>query len=663
MTEKMKRANLFLQLLLEQSDYLSASYFAEKLGISKKTVYLYAEKLSDNLNERNLRISKVPRRGLLLVGKSKNKEALKIYLHQEVKRSNPNYSPVFRRLYFFSKILFEDNFKSYQNYADSFYVSVQSIKKDFDCILVFLRRSHVEVKRNRHFLILENEESEIQQVFKNYLEIYQEKNSLIQAQKDELFGKDLIQIVEEFLKEITAQSPYQPNDYLLNSLSNSLLIAVNRIKVGHHFSEKESLLFNRLEVMQFYMVVLRFVHTVNTQAAVYFSNSDIYYLCSLLFAHALKPARKEVENSSEIRVEVKEFIAEMSMLINYDLTQDLYLYQSLLSHIVPMIHRLQVGVLVKNPLRDKIIEQYATMYTLVGYGVRKLACHLSLSLNRDELTFITIHFQLAFEKVETVRHLLVICPTGLGTSQLVLQKIKQALPMNDVLESIDFKMIEQVELSKVDLIISTVELTRLSLPKRIPIVYVSPLPTVDEISSINQKLQNIESNEKSLAFTSHENGNVIDEILDKELIFIHNNNQTMPQVIDFLAEQFEKKKIVTKDFKAAIYRREEMGTTGISTGIAIPHADPATVLKTRLGIVTMAEPILWGEVEVSLIILVAISEKDTQKAKDIIASIYGLLTLSHRVNEIGSCLSREEVIKRMTSLSEYSSEYRKEVEI
>ena len=88
----------------------------------------------------------------------------------------------------------------------------------------------------------------------------------------------------------------------------------------------------------------------------------------------------------------------MSTLLKIDLTQDELLLQALLSHIVPMIHRLKTGMLIKNPLLKSIKTQYSTMFTLTKYAISELEKEFRCSLTEDEVSFLTIHFQLAFEK-------------------------------------------------------------------------------------------------------------------------------------------------------------------------------------------------------------------------------------------------------------------------
>ena len=103
------------------------------------------------------------------------------------------------------------------------------------------------------------------------------------------------------------------------------------------------------------------------------------------------------------------------------------------------------------------------------------------------------------------------------------------------------------------------------------------------------------------------------------------------QVLTFLANFYLKKDFVTVSFKESLFQREELGSTGLKTGIAIPHADPHTVKKTKLAFVTLENPIQWGDTKIQFVVLLAIAEKNMTEAKELIASIYDLF---HSVEEI-----------------------------
>lgn len=105
--------------------------------------------------------------------------------------------------------------------------------------------------------------------------------------------------------------------------------------------------------------------------------------------------------------------------------------------------------------------------------------------------------------------------------------------------------------------------------------------------------------------------------------------------------------LVTNDFKQSLYAREELGSTGLKTGVAIPHADPQTVKTTKLAFVTLPKAIKWGDTEVQLVVLLAIAEKNMSEAKELIASIYDLFNSPEEIRWVVSSKNREELYRKL----------------
>ncbi len=93
------------------------------------------------------------------------------------------------------------------------------------------------------------------------------------------------------------------------------------------------------------------------------------------------------------------------------------------------------------------------------------------------------------------------------------------------------------------------------------------------------------------------------------------------EVLTALAEQAEAAGWVRTSFKAALLAREKAYPTGLPTPIpvAIPHADVEHVLRPGLGIVSLKNPVQFGEmggtdthVEVRVVILILLLDPNQQ---------------------------------------------------
>ena len=82
---------------------------------------------------------------------------------------------------------------------------------------------------------------------------------------------------------------------------------------------------------------------------------------------------------------------------------------------------------------------------------------------------------------------------------------------------------------------------------------------------------------------------------------------SMADAVDLLAELHKKAGNITdkEKFKAQILEREEIMTTAIIPGIAIPHAKSELVLRPALAKITLKKPVKWNCRNVSTVYMLA----------------------------------------------------------
>ncbi|MCC4044845.1 BglG family transcription antiterminator [Enterococcus gallinarum] len=641
--ELSRREKMLLQLLLAQKDFKPAAFFQEKLYVSLKTVYTDLASLEEKISSDGLTISRLPRKGVKLEGgqQAREKASKRIVTHE---KKMDEYAPDYRKLFIFANYFFSKKPMHYQAFADYFYVSYQSIKKDVDEIFAFCRKKNVAVGMTANGLKFNEAESVQQSTFKAFLEKYTDSARLDHSAIQSLFEPRIVELTTALISEISLTLGRQLNSYFVESLTVSLEIFLSRICLGSHLEQQEELVFEKIKQMKLYMVGISFSERIERELAVLLTDTDIHYLCSLLLAHGIEPYMQITEKrAANVIAATEDMIEKMSRLLDTDLTQDHLLLQALLSHIVPMIHRLQNGMLVKNPLLKLIKKQYSTMFTLTKYAIGDLEKNFALFLTEDEVSFLTIHFQLAFEKVKVTKHVLIVCSSGLATSELIFNRIKRTISAATVLEIISGDKLASTSLEMVDLIISTVPIEEVTPP----VLYVSPLPTTEEIAMISANLSNIDENEKKFHSAKYQSSKLLQKYLDPAFLYIKQPFGSKGEVLDFLAESYLNHHLVTTDFKQSLYAREELGSTGLKTGVAIPHADPQTVKTTKLTFVTLPKAIKWGDTEVQLVVLLAIAEKNMSEAKELIASIYDLFNSPEEIRWVVSSKNREELYRKL----------------
>lgn len=169
--------------------------------------------------------------------------------------------------------------------------------------------------------------------------------------------------------------------------------------------------------------------------------------------------------------------------------RDESLFPMILTHIQLMYDRLKYDVVVLNPLLDKIKLEFEPLFQTVKKAAAEMNRRYQLAeLTEDEIAYLTLYFQGAFEAAGQTVKAVIICSTGLGTSQFLKSKIEKAFPelmIQAVLSSralTDFGVLKEAELA-----ISTVLLPDCPCPY----VVVSSMLNEKDRENIKKKVEEI----------------------------------------------------------------------------------------------------------------------------------------------------------------------------
>ncbi len=320
---------------------------------------------------------------------------------------------------------------------------------------------------------------------------------------------------------------------------------------------------------------------------------------------------------------VDDLIIKTSHMMNEDLSGDHQLREGLLHHIIPMCFRLKNGIALQNPYIHEIKKQYSMMFHLTWYVVVDLEKEWGKRIPVDEIAFLMIHFQSALERKRDIKKILIISQTGLLTTEILERRIKQYLPSVHIYEVISDEKVEQVDLDKVDLIISTVSL------KFTPsvVLTLSSIPSDGELKELAAKMEDYFTNQ------SHQlNQSEIDdpehpliESLSKRLSIVRGHVQSAKEAMTRLTLPLIDNGSVTEEYLSSVFEREDMSSTAFETGIAIPHGNPAYVKETQVSIFINDKKISWGHERVDVVVLISVAKADISHISLIIEPLYEVM--------------------------------------
>lgn len=616
-------------MLHEENNYRPTSYFAKVLGVSEKTIYNDILELNELLDEYQLEIIKIPRKGIILEGDLNNISKFKQRLKEQNELVIVNYSPAFRRLKLLELLLLKEKQESIEMLADRFSVGVDSLLKDIKEIQSVFSNFDVHLSQSNNYFQVEGSENNIQKAFTQYLIISFENDFSFHLNINDdslisligtIFDSTIVSLAIDAINKIVKTTKHSIEEYYETSLFITLLVQVSRIKIDCHINDfVDNLIFENLKVFEPYLIAVDIANEFEKRIGLGFTENDIKSLSEKLFIHRIEPSLKGDMLGQRHSDIVTRMIQKMSQLLEIDINDDIHLKDSLLYHLPPMIYRLKNHYIVRNPLLNEIKKQYMVLFTLTWYATSILEQEYNIVLNDDEVSFFLIHFQVAIEKKYIQKNIVIVCDNGIATSELMLNKIMQILPYRDNVRTATKKEIEEADLSKIDFVITSVDLPKLDTE----VIKVNRLINSNDINNIIEHYSRLSNDISSLKKSSSIKNEDFNRYFKEELIFVNKDFKTRDECLEFLINKYEKLNLVTPAFRKSIYDREALGDTTLHTGVCIPHANPETVLETRIAIVKLNHKIKWGNnpVEVDLIVLLGISEKDVKKIKNLIARI------------------------------------------
>lgn len=623
-----------IKALMQQEEYKPASFFSELLSVSNKTIYGDVKEIEGIIKQFGAELICIPRTGILLIADQDQRKKIHDYILND--HQNISMSVEYRRIQIVKKLLVNSEVVTLEELSSEFIISKTSLYKDLDFIKNLFESDEIQTVQDTQGIHVEGSELLIQTAIKHFITMYSlQKIEGVSNYEDLLsllFEELIINQTKQILFEEYSDLMDQVSEYYVRSLYISMVIFFSRVYQKHHMEEDNEFLFNNIRYMETYIITNAICEELKVRINIQFSFEDIEYLCRLLFAHRITSCIKESDKQySEI---VDKLISRMEFIEKVDLSSDNRLRSSLLSHLPAMVLRLKKGIQINNPLLKEIKTQYSKLFSEVWYALSIFEMEYGIILTDDEVSLVLIYFQIALDKVSKSNNIIIICPYGTSSSQLILSRVKQFLPERDTIEVSTFPKVLKNRLNNVDLIITPIDIE----VENIPCVKVSPLVNNDDLVQIMNAYTSFVIHKETKRSWSERLQNYHAETLyqyiSNDKIKLEMELETKEECLDIMISDLEESGFVSEEFRQSIYNREKMGTTSLESGVALPHADPNTIIKPSVSIMTLKRAVRWGDIMVKMIVMIAFSQNEIDQFKDGITEIYQLIEKKEYVDEI-----------------------------
>ena len=205
------------------------------------------------------------------------------------------------------------------------------------------------------------------------------------------------------------------------------------------------------------------------------TEDDIRFLCRLLErARYLRKTSFE-KNAIKIQMITRQFIDAVSDELEINLNNDYDFFENLSNHL-ESVFSAPLITYPDNSVLDEVLEENQEVLEAVKSKLPIIGRHVERDISELEIMYIAIHVCAAIERKknkEIAFHVIVACHAGIGTSQLLMEKLKKHFNFQ-IVDVISAHEAGNIPEGKADFVISTVPL------RGCPLDYVIVSPTFSD---------------------------------------------------------------------------------------------------------------------------------------------------------------------------------------
>lgn len=371
-------------------------------------------------------------------------------------------------------------------FMDQFGISEGTLTSDLNQIEKWFDKYHLRLVRRQGLgIFLTGSETARRQAVTSHLK---DQKAIPEAEISESITDSVAQIVSDGAR--TLHLNLSDNGYL--RLNIYLSYSVCRIRQGEYITAEEAA-FEDLTMEPEFAVAEYLMQKLRQTFRLPIIESETRYLAIFLTGIRIWSAdQRDLTSKRDFDVHqiTLALIQNVSDILDIDFSSDPQLARELGMHIQPAIGRIRAGIPIENPLLEEIQNRYDEVYQACTAGCIALSTSYGLpSFPPSEVGFISIYFSMALDRrAKLARRIsvIIVCPTGIGSSRLLAENLHKAYPDLDIHGTTSAFHIEPEELAQngIDLIISTV---RLDTTYRY--IYVSPLLNRQDRMLLDSKFQ------------------------------------------------------------------------------------------------------------------------------------------------------------------------------
>lgn len=594
-----KTYSIIIKYLTSKKEYVTARELSQLIGVSIRTIKRYIKDINYFVNDYGIEITSAKGVGYKIEGPLKeikriSQEAENLIEGFKIDDSSEG------RIAKVLCILLRREYVTIEELSLELNLSVASTNILSAGVKKILKNYDLElISKPFHGSKIVGEEIKIRSLMFDYA-IKADENYSLEIRINNITRNEIEQI-QSIINKVLRTSNIIICDKDVNVLLIRIIISVSRMKNKYVFANDELKYIYKLnnyglvrEIMQ--QVSETFNFNIDENEVLYVSSS-----CGVAIYDY--NTRKELIKSPDVEIDkfVDQALQDVFIITGIDFREDVEFTDALVMHLKIFINRFKAGISAKNPLLDQIKVEFPMETNLATIIVTKLQREFKVTLDENEIGFIALHFGAAFERRrgKNGKKICIICHYGIGTSQLLAEKLKQRISNINIVGTYPVSYLDVALKQDVDFIVSTVKLNDKDF--KVPVLYIENIFS-DEI--VNE-LHDIFSEEK-------QRSKILRETFNKEAFFRIKAN-TREEAIKNIGQAMKSKGFINDEVITKVLEREKMSSTDIGNMVAIPHTIVEGTYNSIIGVGILEKPLIWNKEEVQLVFMVCFNKKESYK--------------------------------------------------
>lgn len=614
-----KRQNMIISIMNRQKDWIIGKDLARLLNVSDRTIRndiaaindFYKDTMIEANIKKGYRIQEEKVRNLIIATDKQMPETVEE-----------------RRLFILEKLLKVGQIHLYE-LSKEMCVSEFSLENDINKTRKLLGNyPGLKIDRNSNMLRLSGEECEKRRLYEELILSDMSGNLLNINKIAEKFSRFNLLKIKETLRNIFLESQYEINEIQIPATVIHIGVILER-NLSYHFLKNIECREKILETRE-YEISKLFFEKISQMLLLKVPEEEIVDFAVYL-NRGKKKGYKENEQLEEIASEmVQHIIDEIKEYFDIDFSEDREFRLGLELHINSLLKRHYEKREIDNTCLEEVKRKYPLIFEMGVWVCKIIEERLKIIISENEISFIALHIGSAYERANLRKKYkcILICPHNKMITDLCVQKIVNRFSERmEIIKCMSYFEEADILKNKPDFILTTQPLTH---TLEIMTAEVSMFFDYKDEAVVFQILNRLDQIRYKNNFQFF-----ILNLIREEFFTVNMVEEQPEKIISAMCDNLYSRGYVTEGFKESVLKRETLSATSFFHGFAIPHnMSNQYTIHSAISAAILKRPVKWGQYDVRLVLLLAITEENRNLLKIFFDWLNGVVSDSEKFTKL-----------------------------